>query len=41
MFISGFIQKEKGLNLLGSTIKNFKQCIQDGMPAYKQPAQLA
>jgi hypothetical protein len=41
MFISGFIQKEKGLNLLGSTIKNFKQCIQDGMPAYKQPAPLA
>ena len=35
MFISGFIQKEKGLNLLGSTIKNFKQCIQDGLPFAK------
>ena len=37
MFISGFIQKEKGLNLLGSTIKNFKQCIKDGLPKYKPP----
>jgi hypothetical protein len=32
MFVSGFIQKEPGLNVLGSTIKNFKQCIQDGLP---------
>ena len=35
MFVSGFIQKEPGLNVLGSTIKNFKKCIQDGLPFAK------
>ena len=31
MFVSGFIQKEPGLNILGSISKNFKQCIKDGL----------
>ena len=31
MFVSGFIQKEPGLNILGSISKNFKQCIKAGM----------
>jgi hypothetical protein len=35
MFLSGFIQKEPGLNVLGSISKNFKQCIKDGMIANK------
>jgi hypothetical protein len=29
MFISGFIKKEPGLNILGSINKNFKQCVKD------------
>jgi hypothetical protein len=29
--MSGFIQKEPGLNVLGSISKNFKQCIKDVM----------
>jgi hypothetical protein len=28
MFVSGFIQKEKGLGILASTQKNFKNCVQ-------------
>ena len=31
MFVSGFIQKEPGFNILGSISKNFKDCIKDGM----------
>jgi hypothetical protein len=29
MFISGFIKKEPGLNILGSINKNFKQCVKN------------
>jgi hypothetical protein len=29
LFVSGFIQKEKGLGALASTQKNFKRCITD------------
>jgi len=31
MFVSGFIKKEPGFNILGSIIKNFKDCIKVGM----------
>jgi hypothetical protein len=38
MFVSGFIQKEPGLNILGSISKNFKQCIKDGLKIEKSNA---